>query len=481
MKEVRVRYAPSPTGHLHIGNARTALYVYLFAQKYEGKMVIRIEDTDTARNVAGGEASQIHYLNWLGIEWDEGPDKPGKYGPYRQLERLPIYEQSTAELLEEGLAYKCFCSEEELAREKEAQMADGIVATRYSGKCRHLSAEQIAAHEAAGTPHTVRFAVPTGVTYTWSDLVRKDISFSSDDIGDWVIVKNNGIPTYNYACAIDDHLMAISDVLRGEDHISNTPKQLMIYEAFGWEPPHFGHMSIIVNDEHKKLSKRDESVMQFIEQYESEGYLPEAMFNFIALLGFSPAGEEEILSKEALSAAFDITRLHTAPAVFDKQKLEWVNNRYVKAAPLARIVDLARPHLERAYDLSTKSEQWINDLIALFHNQMSYGAEIVPLAEMFFTETMELDAEASAFMSSDTSISETITVFAEQLAALTDFNAENIQAAIKATGKLTGAKGKLLFMPIRIATTGMMHGPELPATIALLGQEKVNERLRAIK
>jgi len=480
MKEVRVRYAPSPTGHLHIGNARTALYVYLFAKRYGGKMVLRIEDTDTARNVEGGETSQMRYLDWLGIEWDEGPDKEGAYGPYRQLERLPIYAEHTDELLAKGMAYKCFCTEEELAAEKEAQQARGVVATRYNGKCRHLSAEEVAQKEADGQPYAIRFAVPDNTSYTWNDLVRKAITFSSDDIGDWVIVKNNGIPTYNYACAIDDHLMAISDVLRGEDHISNTPKQLMVYEAFEWIAPNFGHMSIIVNEQHKKLSKRDETVMQFIEQYESEGYLPEAMFNFIALLGFSPKGEEEILSKAEFCEAFDVTRLHTAPAVFDKQKLEWVNNRYVKAAPLARIVELAHPHLTAAYDLSDKSETWIEQLIALFHNQMSYGAEIVPLAEMFFAD-FTIDEEAKTFMASDPSIPTTIATFAEQIDALSDFTPKHIQAKIKETGKLAGAKGKMLFMPIRIATTGMMHGPELPATIALLGKEKIMNRLANYK
>jgi len=477
MKEVRVRYAPSPTGHLHIGNARTALYVYLFAQRYGGKMVVRIEDTDTARNIVGGEDSQIHYLRWLGIEWDEGPDRDGGYGPYRQLERLPIYEQHTTELLEKGLAYKCFCTAEELEAEKEAQRSSGVVATQYSGKCRHLTPEQIAVHEAAGDSYAIRFKVPEHKTYSWSDLVRKDIQFSSDDIGDWVIVKMNGIPTYNYACAIDDHLMAISDVLRGEDHISNTPKQLMVYEAFGWVPPNFGHMSIIVNEAHKKLSKRDETVIQFIEQYESLGYLPAAMFNFIALLGFSPKGEEEILSKKQFCEVFDVSRLHTAPAVFDQQKLEWVNNRYVKAAPLSEIVALARPHLAQAYDLTDKSETWIKALIGLFHNQMSYGAEIVELAKMFFVSSFKVDEEATVFMASDSTIPQTIEIFADQIAQLVDFTPENIQAVIKTTGKLANVKGKLLFMPIRIATTGMMHGPELPATIALLGKEEVVKRL----
>lgn len=479
MKNVRVRYAPSPTGHLHIGNARTAMYVYLFAKRYNGKMILRIEDTDIARNVEGGEASQSKNLHWLGIEWDEGPDKNGEFGPYRQLERLDIYQKYTEELIANGHAYKCFCTEEELATEKEKQKADGVVATRYSGKCRNLTTEQIAAYEAEKRPYSVRFRVSENVAYKWTDLVRKEIEFNSNDIGDWVIVKNNGIPTYNYACVIDDYLMEISDVLRGEEHISNTPKQLMVYQAFGWDAPNFGHMSVIVNENHKKLSKRDESVLQFIEQYADLGYLPEAMFNFIALLGFSPKGEEEIFSKAEFCEIFDVHRLGTAPAMFDKQKLEWINNRYVKQAPLERIIELAKPHLAAAYDLTDKSDLWIQKLVALFHNQMSYGAEIAPLSAMFFKTDFVLDADASEFIKQD-GIKATLEIFVKNLQEVTDFTAENISATVKATGKEAGAKGKMLFMPIRIAATGQMHGPELPLTIELFGKMEIINRVEQV-
>lgn len=479
MKNVRVRYAPSPTGHLHIGNARTAMYVYLFAKRYNGKMVLRIEDTDIARNVENGERSQIEYLHWLGVEWDEGPDKGGDFGPYRQLERLDIYQKYVEELIEKGYAYKCYCTEEELNVEREKQTAAGVVATSYNGHCRHLTAEQIAAYEAEGRKFTVRMRVPEGKTYKWTDLVKNDISFESADVGDWVLVKNNGIPTYNYACVIDDHLMEISHVLRGEEHISNTPKQLMIYEAFGWDKPEFGHMSIIVNEQRKKLSKRDESVLQFIEQYADLGYLPEALFNFIALLGFSPEGEEEIFTKDEFCKIFDAHRLSSAPAMFDKQKLEWINNRYVKQAPLAEIVTLAKPHLEKVYDTAGKSEEWLEKLIALFHNQMSYGAEIVPLAEMFFKNEFALGADEKEFLAQE-GVKETLTIFAEKLTAATDFSAETIKAIIKETGKDAGAKGKMLFMPARIATTGQMHGPELPLTIELFGQDESVRRVLSV-
>jgi nondiscriminating glutamyl-tRNA synthetase len=249
-KRVRLRYAPSPTGHLHIGNTRTALFNYLFAKNQGGDFIIRIEDTDLKRNIAGGEESQLQNLKWLGIEWDESIDKEGAYGPYRQTERLDIYQKYTNELLERGLAYHCYCTEEELEAEREAQQERGET-PHYSGKCRHLTQEQKAAFEAEGRIPSIRFAVSKEKSYTFADMVKGTISFDSNETGDFVIVKKDGIPTYNYAVVIDDHLMEITHVLRGEEHISNTPKQLMIYEVFGWEAPQFGHMTLIVNENRK--------------------------------------------------------------------------------------------------------------------------------------------------------------------------------------------------------------------------------------
>lgn len=237
-KEVRVRYAPSPTGHLHIGNARTALFNYLFARNQKGKFIIRIEDTDRKRNIEGGEESQLKYLKWLGIDWDESVDVGGDYGPYRQSDRNDIYEKHYTELLEKGIAYKCYCTEEELEQEREGQIAKGDN-PQYSGKCRHLTPEDQQKLEAEGRKPSIRFKVPQGRVYSFDDMVKGHVSFESDGIGDHVIVKKDGIPTYNFAVTIDDHLMEMSHVLRGDDHISNTPKQLMIYEAFGWEPPIF--------------------------------------------------------------------------------------------------------------------------------------------------------------------------------------------------------------------------------------------------
>ncbi|GGM35159.1 glutamate--tRNA ligase [Paraliobacillus quinghaiensis] len=477
--DVRVRYAPSPTGHLHIGNARTALFNYLFTKHLGGKFIIRTEDTDDKRNVVGGEESQLNYLKWLGITWDEGADIGGSYGPYRQTERLDIYQKYVNDLLERGLAYKCFVTEEELEQEREQQRANGQV-PKYSGKHRNLTAEEIAQFEAEGKQASIRFRVPESKTYTFKDIVRDNISFESSDFGDWVMVKKNGIPTYNFAVAIDDHLMEITHVLRGEEHISNTPKQMMIFDAFGWESPQYGHMTLILNENRKKLSKRDSHILQFIEQYKNLGYLPEAMFNFIALLGWSPVGEEELFTQEQFIEMFDPDRLSTSAAIFDPQKLKWMNNQYIKAADFDRVAELCLPYLieagKLASDMDEATREWALELIGLYKEQLSYGQEIVELTELFFQPDIVYTQEAEEVLKGE-QVPEVLQVFSEKLAALETLTPAAIKAEIKATQKETKQKGKNLFMPIRVATTGQVHGPELPDAIYLLGKDVVQSRL----
>ena len=480
--DIRVRYAPSPTGHLHIGNARTALFNYLYARNNGGKFIIRIEDTDKKRNIAGGEESQLKYLTWLGIDWDESVDKDGGFGPYRQSERNDIYEKFYKELMEKGHAYKLYCTEEELEADREAQMAKGETPI-YSGRCRHLTPEDQAKLEAEGRQPSIRFAVPKGKVYTFNDMVKGEVSFESDGIGDHVIVKKDGTPTYNFAVTIDDHLMEISHVLRGDDHISNTPKQLMIYDALGWEPPIFGHMTLIVNESRKKLSKRDESIIQFIEQYEELGFLPEALFNFIALLGWSPSGEEEIYSKDEFIQIFDANRLSKSPALFDKQKLTWMNNQYMKKIDIDRLVNISLPHLVKAgrvkEDMTEEETKWVTSLIALYQEKMSFGAEIVDLSEIFFKEELAFEEEAKAILEEE-QVPEVLSAFLNEIDSLSEFKADEIKAAMKTVQKSTGHKGKKLFMPIRAAITGQTHGPDLPQTIELFGKEKVKNRLSNI-
>lgn len=478
--KVRVRYAPSPTGYLHIGNARTALFNYLFAKHYDGDFVIRIEDTDIARNLEDGETSQFTNLEWLGLNWDESVDKDGGYGPYRQSERGHIYQPHIDKLLAEDKAYKCYMTSEELEAEREEQIARGEM-PRYGGKHAHLTKEQQEAFEAEGRQPSIRFRVPKDEVFTFNDIVKGEVSFESNGIGDWVIVKKDGVPTYNFAVAIDDYFMEISHVIRGDDHISNTPKQLMIYEALGFEPPQFAHMTLIVNEERKKLSKRDGQILQFIEQYRDLGYLPEAIFNFIGLLGWSPEGEEEIFSKEEFIKIFDEKRLSKSPAFFDKKKLEWINNQYMKEKDAETVFEMTIPHMVKAGLLSESPSEdelsWAKDLVGLYQQQMSYAGEIVPLSELFFRDQLDFNEEAQAVLDEE----QVPTVMAElssQLESLEPFEPAEIKKSIKAVQKETGIKGKQLFMPIRVAVSGQTHGPELPNTIALLGREKVLSRLK---
>ncbi|MGM9966204.1 glutamate--tRNA ligase [uncultured Rummeliibacillus sp.] len=478
--KVRVRYAPSPTGHLHIGGARTALFNYLYAKHYNGDFIFRIEDTDVARNIEGGEESQLHNLAWLGIEPVESPVIGGPFAPYRQMERLDTYKEAAQKLIDMGMAYKCFCTPEELEAERETQRANGVAAPMYNGTCRHLSAEEVAEKEAAGMPYTIRFKVPENETYTFTDIIRGEVTFESKDIGDWVIVKANGIPTYNFAVVLDDHLMEMTHVFRGEEHLSNTPKQLMIYRAFGWEPPKFGHMTLIVNENHKKLSKRDESIIQFISQYKELGYLPEAMLNFLALLGWSPEGEEEIFSMDELITQFDESRLSKSPSMYDTHKLKWMNNQYMKKLSHEQVVELCLPFLQKeglvAKNPTAEEAEWASQLIGLYHEQMSYGAEIVELSQMFFTEELEFNDEEKEVLAGE-QVPEVMAAFKEKLETLEEFEPAEIKKAIKAVQKETGHKGKNLYMPIRVATTGEMHGPELNDALVLLGKETVLKRI----
>lgn len=437
MEKVRVRYAPSPTGQLHIGNARSALFNYVFARHFGGDFIVRIEDTDVSRNVSGGEASQLDNLSWLGIEWDESPNVGGPYGPYRQLERLPIYQQYANELLEKGLAYKEFREDSDL--------------------------------------FAIRFKVPQDVEYSFKDIVRGELKFNSKDVEDWILMKDNGIPTYNFAVVVDDHLMKITHVLRGEEHITNTPKQIMVYQAFNWNIPLFGHMTIIVNEQKKKLSKRDQNVIQFISEYKAMGYIPEAMFNFISLLGWSPNDNQEIMSKEEIIKRFDPNRLSKAPAMFDKEKLAYVNSKYIKGLSVDDLALRARPFLEKA-NIEIPSETWLKLLVGILQDRMTHIGEIVSLYHAFFHDVFNLNEEAYQFLVDNQSVI-ILETFHKNLES-SDFSAEEIEALIKKTGLDTQTKGKPLFMGLRIATTGDMHGPSLPISLALLGKTIVLSRLR---
>lgn|GEM_PF-39695 len=345
MLPVRVRFAPSPTGPLHIGGARSALFNWLFARHSGGAFIVRIEDTDRERSSLESEENILAALKWLGLDWDEGIGTGGPNGPYRQTGRLELYRRFAVKLLAGGHAYRCFCTEEELAAERDSLMERGEM-PRYLGRCRSLTGADCDRLEQEGRRSVVRFRVPEDQVIHLRDMVRGDVSFECSGIGDFIIVKSDGIPTYNFAVVVDDYTMAISHVIRAEEHLSNTPRQVLIYRALGWAEPEFAHVSLILGNDRSKMSKRHGATS--IEQYRDQGYLPEALVNFLALLGWSPGGEEEIFSLEELKDQFSLDRVAKSPAVFDLDKLNWLNGHYIRQAPLERIIDLALPYLDKA-------------------------------------------------------------------------------------------------------------------------------------
>ncbi|PZE19161.1 glutamate--tRNA ligase [Paenibacillus xerothermodurans] len=478
--QLRVRYAPSPTGHLHIGGARTALFDYLMARKHNGQFIIRFEDTDQTRHVESGIASQLEGLKWLGLDWDESIDVGGPFAPYRQTERLNLYQPFIDQLLRKGSAYHCYCSEEDLERERAEQEAKGEM-PRYSGKCCHLTPEQAERFEAEGRKPSIRFRVPEDRVISFDDRIRGHVEFESNGIGDFIIVRPDGIPTYNFAVILDDHLMQVNLVIRGEEHLSNTPRQILMYEALEMPVPDFAHLSLILNQDRKKMSKRDESIIQFIQQYKELGYLPEAVLNFIALLGWSPKGEEEMFTRDELIEQFDLDRVSKSPAVFDMDKLNWMNNQYIKQADLSRIVALCLPHLQKAgllpADLSDEQQEWVNRLVALYQERMHYAAEIVPLTELFFRDEVEYENEETKALLGEEHVPIVLRSFLEQVGQAVSFTVEQIPVMLKAVQRATGYKGKQLFMTIRVALTGQMHGPDLNVSVFLLGKDKVISRL----
>lgn len=482
---IRVRFAPSPTGHLHIGGARTALFNWLYARKQHGQFILRFEDTDQTRNVEHAEQKLLRSLAWLGIDWDEGVDVGGPYAPYRQTERLHLYQPFVERLLAQGDAYYCYCSESELEADREAQLARGET-PKYVGRCRNLSAEQKAAFVAEGRKPVLRFRVPEGQIVKIDDAVRGMVEFETDGIGDFIIARPDGIPMYNFAVVLDDHLMGITHVLRGEEHLSNTPRQVLIYQALGLITPKFAHISLILNQNRQKMSKRDESIIQFVEQYRELGYLPEAILNFLGLLGWAPEGEREMFTREEVVEQFSLDRIAKSPAVFDIQKLNWMSNEYMKKADAERVLELAYSHLQERgwYDaavsldnLDQSARDWLLQLVALYQEQLSCASELPALVGTFFGERGTLDSEAAAVMAEE-HVPQVLAAFAELAHSLEEWTVEAIGALFKQVQAATGCKGKQLFMPVRIALSGQMHGRDLNKTIYLLGQQTVLQRLQ---
>jgi nondiscriminating glutamyl-tRNA synthetase len=478
---IRCRFAPSPTGPIHIGNIRTALFNYLFSRSLadRSRMVLRIEDTDLQRSSIDYEQLIYNELKWMGIDWDEGPDKGGNYGPYRQTERLDIYKEYIDRLIKEGKAYYCYCTPEELEQDKKKSV-ETCGSPRYSGRCRSLSAEQIEAYKREGRVATVRFKVADNLPIIFDDVVKGRIEINSDTLGgDLVIQKSDGMPTYNFAVVIDDHLMEITHVIRGEDHLSNTPKQILIYDAFGWQKPVFAHAPLILGPDRTKLSKRHGNT--YIGQYREDGYLPEAMFNYLSLLSWAPEGDKELLTKEEIITQFKLDRVTKANPVFDIDKLNWINAHYIRQSSIDRITDLAIPFLIgegliTEHDAASRKE-WISLMVSALQESLIKVSDIADKARMFFGNQIAPEDEEAARVLKQQHVRGMLELFKSKVAQAESVNEEFCSTVLKSIQKETGIKGKGLFMTVRVAITGKCHGPDLVKTMRILGREKIIARV----
>lgn len=466
--KIRTRYAPSPTGFLHIGGARTALINYLFAKHHGGDFILRIEDTDTQRNIQDGERSQIENLEWLGIFPDEKPGTISEYGPYRQSEKIARYQKLAQELVQKGFAYYAFDNGHELELQKKEQEKQGIFSFRYDKNWLKISEEE-KQKRLENNEFVIRFAVDKDKNYCWNDLVRGKICFEGSAISDWVIIKSDGFPTYNFAVVVDDYDMKITHIFRGEEHISNTPKQIALYEAFSFEQPEFGHLTIITDKNGKKLSKRDSSLFQFIEDYKNQGYHSHAVFNFLALLGWTSADSREFFEHNELIKAFDFKRLSKAPSYFDTEKLNWFSKSYISKMDIDQIL----PHLNLQID-----SEWNRFFVKTFQKSAVKYSD--------FFENLDFFTKAQNSMSQkivdllEQSNQQPIQLFSQKI-DYDDWQFSKIENLIKEIGQTLKIKGKNLLLPLRLATTWAESGPELARAIWLLGPQIIQKRLKKWK
>lgn len=467
---VRVRFAPSPTGQLHVGNVRTALYNWLFARQQGGAFLLRIEDTDVERSRPEYEQHIYEDLRWLGLDWDEGPDIGGAVGPYRQSERLAIYRRYIERLVQSGDAYYCFCTAEELAAERRRAEEAGRRFV-YSGRCRTLPPEQVLEKLRQAVPNTIRFKVRTGMV-AWDDLVRGHIDWQADLLGDFVIVKSDGWPVYNFAVVVDDIEMKITHVIRGEGHLANTHRQLLLYEALKANPPLFGHLSTILGTDGTKLSKRHGATA--LAEFRQQGYQPEALFNFLALLGWSPKAEGEILSRRQLIEQFSLDRVVKAPAIFDQEKLNWLNRAYLKRADPDELIRSGSVYLRRAGrlpdgDLNQETAQWVSLLLEVTLSYVDTLAQLPQHAAVVLDYDLT-EAEQTgqiADVLTDQHAIRVIRLLHDQLVSCQPVTVEAFQTAVEVIKQKTGRKGRALFHPIRVGLTARASGPELIKLIPL--------------
>ena len=477
MSEVRVRFAPSPTGYLHIGGARTALFNWLFARKMGGKLILRIEDTDIARLKEDSVSQILTSLKWLGINWDEGPEVGGDHGPYYQSERFDIYKKYCQQLVDEGKAYYCFCTPEELEAEREKQR-QAKQPFRYARTCRDLTPDEVKARIDAGASYSVRLKIPAEGNVVVHDLIHGDVTFNMDQYDDFVIMKSNGIPTYNFAVVIDDHLMGMTHVMRAEEHLSNTPKQLLVYEAFGWEQPKFGHMSMILAPDRSKLSKRHGATS--VEEFRSQGYVAEAIVNYLTLLGWGPGDEREMFSLQETVELFELEQMSKKAAVYDTKKLTWMNGQYLSELPLEKILPEVKPffikdgYVDEAW--FAENEEYFAKLVDTVRVRVKTLQEIADASDYFFKDVESYDEKGVAKHFKP----EAVALLEQCIAAVEADDVYSLETTEAAYNKIAADNGLALgkvIHPTRLALTGRTVSPGMFDVMVLLGKKKTLERL----
>jgi len=476
--QVRVRIAPSPTGHLHVGTARSALYNLLFARHHQGIFILRLEDTDEVRSNETFTQDIIDGLKWLGMSWDEGVDIGGPCAPYRQTEKIEHYNQIANNLIKSGHAYFCYCTPEELTELKDNQKNAGLPA-RYDNRCRNLSTEKEEKYQAQGRIPAIRFKVDEPRVVTWHDAIRGDILIDSIDLGgDLVIIKSSGTAIYNFAVVIDDIDMKITHVIRGEDHIHNTAKQLLIYEALRAKPPVFAHVALMVDLDRHKLSKRAHGEAVHVAKYRKDGYMPEAMLNYLAQMSWTHPDGKEIYTLEEACQRFDLNAVSKSPAVFDVQRLNWFNSQYIRSMPLDVVAARCREFLKQ-YDLTKYSREDFLAIIACLRDALTTLSEIAQAAAFFFVDSVEIPADLRTTLLAKDPSKQVINELIGALDSMPFGDRVACKAIVDAIGKKLGLKGKDLYWPIRAALSGVTSGPDLGSTISILGKDRIKSRLEA--
>lgn len=479
-QKVRTRFAPSPTGYPHVGNIRTALFAWLFARHYGGSFIVRIEDTDVTRKVKGAVKAILNGLRWLKLDWDEGPEVGGKYGPYFQSQRLDLYHEAAKRLISQGNAYYCYCSPQRL-EEMRAEQVRRKQPPGYDRHCRDLSQEERAKKETEGITPVVRFKTPLNGQTRFNDLIWGEVVFENNTIDDFILLKSDGYPTYHLANIVDDHLMEITHVLRAEEWLSSTPRHVLLYQALGYEPPQFAHLPMILGADRTKLSKRHGAVS--IADYYEHGYLPEAMVNFLALLGWSLDDKTEVMSREELIQNFSLERISRTAAIFNRDKLNWMNGVYIRSLTADEFYEAAEPYLMRdklAGETLIASEEYIKGILPLIQERARTLAEVTELAQFFFVD--ELDYDASLLIGKNMnpeSAAKALEASQHGLGQLERFDAESLEAILRPLAVELGLKTGQLFGTLRVAVTGRTAAPPLFQTMAVLGKERCLRRIEA--